>query len=130
MLDPILDALSYLHGRGFAHGHLKPSNILVVDDQLKLSTDSLHIAGEFDEHFTTAEVYDAPEARRFQAISPAADVWSLGVTLVEALSQRPPDSDRSTNRGLVVPESIPQPFAGIAQECLRRDLGADARSAI
>ena len=122
MLDPILEVLSYLHGKGIVHGHLKPSNILVVDDQLKLSADSLHVAGEFDEHFTTPGVYDAPELAA-SAISPAADVWSLGVTLVEALTQQPPDSDRSTNRGLVVPESIPQPFAGIAQECLRRDAG-------
>jgi TonB family protein len=122
MLDPVLEALSYLHSRGFAHGHLKPSNILVVDDQLKLSADSLHVAGEFDEHFTTPGVYDAPELAA-SAISPAADVWSLGVTLVEALTQRPLVSDRSTNRGPVVPESIPQPFAGIAQECLRRDPG-------
>src|SRR5713226_9453226 len=37
MLQPVLDALSYLHEKGFVHGHLKPSNIMVVDDQLKLS---------------------------------------------------------------------------------------------
>jgi TonB family protein len=120
MLDPILGALSYLHGKGIVHGHLKPSNILVVGDQLKLSTDSLHIAGEVDEHFATPTVYDAPEVG-FAGVSPAADVWSLGVTLVEALTQQPPDWDRSTNRPPVVPEAVPQPFAGIAQECLRRD---------
>src|ERR1700691_4894760 len=39
MLGPVLDALAYLHGRGFAHGRLKPSNILVVADSLKLSAD-------------------------------------------------------------------------------------------
>jgi TonB family protein len=122
MLDPVLDALFYLHKRGFVHGHVKPSNILVIDDQLKLSADSLHVAGEFDEHFATPGVYDAPELAR-AAISPAADVWSLGITLVEALTQRPPVADGSTNRGPVVLESIPQPFAGIAQECLRRDPG-------
>ena len=27
MLPPILDALQYLHGKGFAHGHLQPSNM-------------------------------------------------------------------------------------------------------
>ena len=43
MLGPILDALSYLHGKGFVHGHLKPSNILVVGDQLKLSSDRLYL---------------------------------------------------------------------------------------
>ena len=50
MLDPVLDALSYLHSKGFVHGHLKPSNILVVEDQVKLSSDSLHGAGRLASH--------------------------------------------------------------------------------
>src|SRR5579859_6905478 len=40
MLDPVLDGLSYLHEKGFVHGRLMPSNILVVDNQVKLSCDS------------------------------------------------------------------------------------------
>ena len=35
MLGPVIDGLGYLHEKGFVHGHLKPSNILVVDDQLE-----------------------------------------------------------------------------------------------
>jgi len=120
MLDPVLDALSYLHGKGVVHGHLKPSNIMVVNDQLKLSSDSLHTAGEPGKRFSTPGVYDAPECTT-EWISPAADVWSLGVTLVEALTQHPPAWDRSTQRDQVVPESMPQPFLTIVQECLRVD---------
>ena len=45
MLDPLLDALSYVHGKGLVHGHLKPSNIMVVNDQLKLSCDGIQAAG-------------------------------------------------------------------------------------
>jgi TonB family protein len=120
MLGPVLDVLSYLHGRGFVHGHLKPSNILVVDDQLKLSSDSLSAAGKPGKHFPAKGIHDAPEAATGN-ISPSADVWSLGVTLVETLTQHPPLWDRSTHREPVVPESIPQPFAGIARECLRSD---------
>ena len=120
MLDPVLDALSYLHGKGFVHGHLKPSNIMVVDNQLKLSSDCLHVAGELGNHFPSPSIYDAPETAT-EPISPAADVWSLGVTLVEALTQHPPVWDRSTHREPIVPQSIPQPFADITQECLRFD---------
>ena len=39
MLPPVLDALSFLHERSFVHGRLKPSNIMVVDNQLKISWD-------------------------------------------------------------------------------------------
>jgi TonB family protein len=120
MLAPVLDALSYLHRRGFVHAHVKPSNIMAVDDQVKLSADNLRVMGEAGKHFPPLTVYDAPE-RATETIFPAMDVWSLGVLMVEVLTQHPPVWDRSTNREPVVPESIPQPFADIAQECLRFD---------
>lgn len=119
MLHPVLDALSYLHEKGFVHGHHKPSNIMVVDNQLKLSCDSLHTPGE-PGRLVPPMVYAPPEAAT-AGISPAADAWSLGVTLVEALTQRPPAWDRSTHGDPVLPESISQPFADIARECLRSD---------
>jgi serine/threonine-protein kinase len=120
MLDAVLDVLSYLHGKGFVHGHIKPSNIMAAGDQLKISSDSLYTAGELVKHFPAPSVYDAPEGAT-GTISPAADVWPLGVTLVEALTQHPPVWARSTDREPIVPESIPQPFAGIARECLLSD---------
>jgi len=42
---PVLDALSYLHERDCARC-LKPSNIMVVENQLKLSVDSIEVAGK------------------------------------------------------------------------------------
>jgi TonB family protein len=120
MLGPVLEALSYLHGKGFVHGHIKPANFLVVDEQLKLSTDSLYLAGKPGRFSSATGVYDAPEAAT-GTLSPAADVWSLGVTLVEVLTQHLPVWDKSSHRAPIVPESIPQPFAGIARECLRLD---------
>jgi len=118
MLDPVLDALSYLHERGFVHGALKPSNIMVVENQLKLSVDSIEVAGKLGKHLSTLSVYDAPE-RATEVLLPATDIWSLGITLVEALTQYPPVGEKSTNDERVVPESVPQPFSAIAHECLR-----------
>jgi len=120
MLDPVLDALTYLHSRGFVHGHVKPANILVVGDQLKLSSDSLQVAGERGRRLGTLSVYDAPEVAT-EMISPSADLWSLGVTMVEALTQAPAVWDRSTQKDPIVPESVPEPFAGMVQDCLQAD---------
>jgi TonB family protein len=120
MLDPILDALSYLHGKGIVHGHLKPSNIMAVEDRLKISCDALHLLGEPDKRLLPPDIYTAPECAggRF---SPAADLWSLGVTLVESLTQHPPLWLRPAEINPRVPQSIEQPFAGLARECLRAD---------
>ena len=41
VLEPALSALAYLHSRGFAHGHLKPSNFMAIDSSLKISSDGV-----------------------------------------------------------------------------------------
>jgi TonB family protein len=120
MLTPILDSLSDLHGHGLVHGRLKPSNVLVVNDELKLSSDSLQLAGTTAEMTPALSVYDAPE-RAEGTLTFASDIWSLGAMLVEALTQRTPDWDRSTHRDVLIPGEIPQPFAAIAAACLRVD---------
>ncbi len=46
MISPVLRALQYLHAKGFAHGRLKPSNIMALGEQLKISSDSLVPGGD------------------------------------------------------------------------------------
>jgi len=102
MLEPVLDALGYLHENGYVHGHLKPSNIMVVDDQLKISSESLQVAGDRVSVLASPSVYDAPESAT-GPISPPADLWSIGALLVESLTQHPPAGQRSTRHEPVVP---------------------------
>jgi len=119
MFGPALDALSYLHSKGLVHSRLKPSNIMASGDRLKLSTDGLSLPGA-RRPFPERTVYDAPEAAH-GPVGPAADVWSIGATLVEVLTQRPPVWDGTAGTEPVVPETVPQPFAAVARECLRTD---------
>jgi TonB family protein len=120
MLLPVVDALAHLHGRGLVHGHIKPSNILVVGEQLKVPVESVRRAGPIPPAQGELPTYDAPEVATGMRL-PASDVWSLGVTLVEALAQHPPSWDRATRRDPPVPAEIAEPFAGIARACLRYD---------
>ncbi len=120
MLPPVLDALTYLHDRGFVHTSLKPSNLLVVEDQLKLSCDRLQRIDTRTGKIPAPRIYDAPECS-IGTITPAADLWALGVTLVEALSQHPPVWERSGETEPAVPEALPRPYGGIARGCLRAD---------
>jgi TonB family protein len=119
-LKLILDVLAYLHGNGFIHGHLKPANIMGVDDQLKLSSDGLCRMGESRRGRGTPGVYDPPEAAS-GTNSPAGDVWSLGITLVEALTQRPPVWVGAEEGEPLLPQPLPAPFFEIARHCLLRD---------
>src|SRR5205823_3460037 len=115
LLHSVIDVLIYLHKQGLVHGHIKPANIMAVKEQLKISCDGVAAAGEPGAPAQTT-VYDAPEIS-MGSVSPASDVWSLGVTMVEALSQRAPVGREK----LFLPNTVPPRFAEIARHCLVRD---------
>jgi TonB family protein len=118
MLPPILGALQYLHGKGFAHGHVQPSNVLAIGDQVKLSSDTLVPLGEKCLSAATS-TYDPPEAKA--AVSAASDVWQLGMTLTEVLTQHLPSWDRTRPGSLEIPRSLPEPFREVTKHCLQVD---------
>jgi len=120
VLDPALDVLVYLHGKGLVHGHLKPSNILATHDRLKLSSDSLFPIGDRRQLLRGRDIYDAPEMQS-APVSAKEDVWSLGITLVEALTQHPPVFSSEHSVDPVVPRELPDLFLVIAKHALRRD---------
>jgi TonB family protein len=121
MLSSLLDALTYLHGKRLAHGHIKPANILACGDQLKISCDGICGSNELRGSQLTPGPYDPPEFAEGK-VSSAGDVWSLGVTLIEVLTQHIPlwktvDGFQQP----VIPESLPEPFRMIAAHCLLSD---------
>ena len=117
LLEPALDALTFVHGKSLIHGRLKPSNVMAAQDQLKLSSDSLFRTGDPAGSLAPSSRYDAPEVAN-GIILPASDSWSLGMTVMEALTQRLPAVEGMTEP---LPETVPAPFMGIAHCCLRRD---------
>ena len=118
LLSPLLEALTHIHSKGLVQGNLKPPNIMASADQLKLAIDELRVAGETRADIRPS-IYLPPEIVSGGPWTPASDVWSLGVTLVEALTQHPPVSTASGD--LAVPEAMPAPFFEIAENCLVRD---------
>lgn len=120
MLKPVLNALAYIHGKGFVHGRIKPANIMALGDEIKLSSDGLCRIGERTGGLDSADAYAAPESASGK-LSPAGDVWSLGMTLVEALTQRLPVRQDTQRAEPVLPQTLPSPFLDIARHCLRWD---------
>src|SRR2546421_2272663 len=62
-----------------------------------------------------------PYTTLFRSLSAAADVWSLGMTLVETLTQHTPVLQPGSQADPVVPDALPQPFLDIARHALRRE---------
>jgi TonB family protein len=135
VLTPTLQALAFLHGEGLVHGHLRPSNILAIEDQLKLSSDGISGAEHSEQSLLPSaerqrvavpaslrhpSPYDPPEIAK-GIIAPAGDIWSLGLTLVEALTQHLPASPAGLPQDPVVPDTLPAIYQDITRHCLHRD---------
>src|SRR6266481_6423737 len=120
LLPATLDALAYLHGKNLVQGGLKPPNFLVVDDQLKLASDTIRPAGERTASTAKPSLYDPPEAKSGR-ISTAGDMWGLGITLVEALTQTPPAWSRERSESVSLPANLAPEFVDTVQRCLNPD---------
>lgn len=120
LLEPTLSALVYLHGRGLVHGGLRPGNIMASKDQLKLASDRVCKVGE--PYLNARSPYDPPDKTDAKT-SPAGDIWSLGITLVEILTQRLPTWNENDQDDPGVTGEIPAPLFDIVRGCLRRDPG-------
>ncbi|HWG69574.1 MAG TPA: protein kinase [Steroidobacteraceae bacterium] len=123
LLPPTLEALAYLHGKNLVHGQLKPPNFLVVGDQLKLASDNIHPAGKAAPSIAKRRTEDPPEAPS-AGMSAAGDIWGLGVTMVEALTQRPPSWADERYESLSLPAALAPDLVDIARRCLSRNPGA------
>ena len=117
LLQPTLNALTYLHRHRLVQGQLKPSNVLVVNDQLKLASDTIRSTGQLANGVVRTSLYDPPELTD-GVICAAGDVWSLGITLVEALTQHPPAWLDERSGTVSLASGLPAPFVDIVRHCL------------
>jgi hypothetical protein len=115
MLLPMLDALGFLHRQGLILGQLKPANVLVVGDQLKLASDTIRGIDEDALRISGPAAYVAPDGWT----STAVDIWALGATLFEALTRRSPPGSPGLKSASALPSDFSPEFRDVVSSCLR-----------
>ena len=131
----LADALGYVHSQDMVHRDIKPANILLGVDGVSGDAAVRARLSDFgivrllgSERLTSVDfmvgtaTYLAPEQARGADVGPAADVYALGLVLLEALTgvraYRGSVLDAVTarlERSPEIPEHFPAPWPGLLQ---------------
>ncbi|HEX8761008.1 MAG TPA: serine/threonine-protein kinase [Pseudonocardiaceae bacterium] len=125
----LANALTYVHAQGVTHRDIKPANVLFDEHNHPLLTDfGIALLVDTTRITLTGAVigtaaYMAPEQVRGELVGPPADVYSLGLVLLEALTSRreyPGTSVESACARLHRPAEVPVNLPGELTDTLRR----------
>jgi tetratricopeptide (TPR) repeat protein len=114
----VAEALHYSHQRGIVHRDIKPENVMVAreGDEWRAKLMDFGIAlGPKDSRMTKSDIivgtlaYLPPESILDSSTSPAADIYSLGVVMFEALSGKLPFSGDTQTVLYKIVHSEPEP---------------------
>jgi len=130
----LADALAYVHGRGVIHRDVKPANVL-LDQHGRPRLSDFGIAAVVDSTQITSTgmmigtaAYLAPEQVRGHPVGPGADVYALGLVLLECLTGRReyPGSPMEAalarlHRRAEIPQGLPAPMTPLLEAMTAED---------
>ena len=136
-ISQVSDALSYLHSNNILHLDIKPSNIL-LDDQDKVILIDFGISKHYDSEGEQTSTTPAGVSKGYAPIeqyqmgnsvitfSPSTDIYALGATMYKLLTGKTPgDATRLLNEGLPeLPTSISEQVRNaivVSMKPMRRD---------
>ncbi len=143
MAVEMMRGLAHMHARHFIHRDIKPANIL-INSRGEVKLTDFGVSAELAHTLAQAEswvgtlVYMAPERINGDAYSFAADVWSLGLTVMELAMGRFPlatgDADVGSfldvmnlivsNPPPILPDGFTPEFRDFCAVCLTKNIAA------
>ncbi|MBV9084941.1 MAG: SPOR domain-containing protein [Acidobacteriaceae bacterium] len=108
----LVNALGFLHSRGFVGACVAPEYVLAIGDSIQFSLRGMRRINTPIPETAAAAKYKAPESG-VENVTAAADIWCLGATLFEAVTQRVWSEERREEIG-----SLPAPVNTIVERCV------------
>ncbi|MEI6852999.1 MAG: serine/threonine protein kinase [Bacteroidota bacterium] len=114
----ILDGVSYAHHRNVIHRDIKPSNIIITEDGkakildfgiAKIISDTSHKLTKTGTKMGTV-LFMSPEQVKGSELDKRTDIYSLGITLFQAITGKSPYDDQSSEYEVykrIVEEPLP-----------------------
>lgn len=119
--DRVINALAYLHHHEIIHGDIKPHNIIVQPEKhmavlidFGLSVVKPTSTSSWKGH---TELFASPEEIAGKPLLPESDLYSLGKTLIFALTH---NTDCVAERR--IPKKVPEPFAQFIGRLVRDEV--------
>ena len=128
ILKQVISAVAYLHGMGIAHRDIKPQNILLKDDTVKLTdfgTARQNTQNEVMSDTQGTFRYMAPEVFKGEPHMLSCDVWSIGCIACDLCSVTPDFMGAGNLNALgemthvVLPETLTGLALDFVAQCLR-----------
>ncbi|GAX75900.1 hypothetical protein CEUSTIGMA_g3343.t1 [Chlamydomonas eustigma] len=133
----ILSGLTYLHSLRTVHRDIKGANLLVEKDgRIKLAdfgmAKQMVEQASFTKSFKGSAFWMAPEVIKQQGHGVAADIWSVGCTVLEMATGKPPWNQCATQVQVIfriassqelpaIPETLSPAASEFVLLCLQRD---------
>ena len=126
----LCSAVGYLHGRGYLHLDLKPSNLIVQNGQARMLDLSLSRRPGRLRRGAGTPPYLSPEQASGGWASAATDAWGIGATLYEAATGQRPFPDARHGRypqidrrapSVAGSRRAPKNFSVVVDACLASD---------
>ncbi|KAL0228816.1 hypothetical protein GEMRC1_013436 [Eukaryota sp. GEM-RC1] len=126
-------AVKFLHSKSIVHGDLKPGNVLIVNDRIRIadfgtsrnieSTSTVPRTGSMTVRYAAPEQFD-------NKISPQSDIYSLGIVLYELFQNMQAFIGKNQyaimgakygGKSLPFDEPLPSSLSNVINQCIQSD---------